>query len=100
MPVKRDAPLAPQFGDGKKLLQPLIFSHGLTSHKMNYSGICRELASYGFLVIALNHNDRSGEYTTGQEKTVTSEDGETTTKREVVNYDRNFPFGTDDIRHP
>ena len=65
IPVVRDAPLASEFRDGTKQLQPLIFSHGLTSQKMNYSGLCREFASYGFLVIALNHNDRSCEYTTG-----------------------------------
>ena len=65
IPVTRDAPLNSDFHDGTKMLQPLIFSHGLTGHKMNYSGLCREFASYGFLVIALNHNDRSCEYTTG-----------------------------------
>jgi hypothetical protein len=65
IPVARNAPLNSEFHDGTKMLQPLIFSHGLTSHKMNYSGLCREFASYGFLVIALNHNDRSCEYTTG-----------------------------------
>ena len=67
IPVTKDGDLAEEFRTGKKLLQPLIFSHGLTSHKMNYSGICREIASYGFLVIALNHNDRSCEFTTGKE---------------------------------
>lgn len=65
VPVLRDALLAPQYRDGTKMLQPLIFSHGLSSHKMNYSGLCREFASHGFLVIALNHNDRSCEFTTG-----------------------------------
>ena len=67
VPVVRDGPLAEAFRDGTKLLQPLVFSHGLTSHKMNYSGLCREFASYGFLVIALNHNDHSCEFTTGKE---------------------------------
>lgn len=75
VPVVRDGPLAEEFKNGKKWLQPLLFSHGLTSHKMNYSGLCREYASYGFLVIALNHNDRSCEFTTGKEVKVNDAEG-------------------------
>ena len=77
VPVINNGDLAEEFRNGKKLLQPLIFSHGLTTHKMNYSSICREFASHGFLVIALNHNDRSCEYTTGAEIKIVAEDGTT-----------------------
>ena len=80
IPVLRDGDLAKEFRDGTKLLQPLLFSHGLTTHRMNYSGICRELASYGFLVIALNHNDRSCLFTKGSQVNV-AVDGEIIKKR-------------------
>jgi len=47
----------------KKPIRPVIFSHGLTAHAVVYSGICRDLASQGYLVIALNHQDESCAYT-------------------------------------
>ena len=96
----RDGPLADEFRDGKKWLQPLLFSHGLTSHKMNYSGLCREFASYGFFVIELNHNDRSCEFTTGKEVKVSDAEGKVEVTRERIFYDTNFIFSDYDIRHP
>jgi predicted dienelactone hydrolase len=39
-----------------------VFSHGLTGHRMVYSSIFMELASCGYLVIALTHNDGSADY--------------------------------------
>ena len=43
-------------------MQPLFFSHGLTANRMLYSALYRELASCGYCVIALTHNDGSADY--------------------------------------
>lgn len=40
-----------------------MFSHGLKAHRNLYSALCMELASSGYFVICLSHNDRSGDYT-------------------------------------
>ena len=65
IPVAFDAHLAKDFAVGNKKLQPVVFSHGEAADRMLYSGILRELASYGFLVVALNHNDQTCMHTMG-----------------------------------
>lgn len=42
---------------------PIIFSHGLTACRGLYTNICSELASYGYMVFALDHHDGSCCYT-------------------------------------
>jgi hypothetical protein len=37
----------------------VIFSHGISGNRLCYSAICASLASYGFVVVALEHRDRS-----------------------------------------
>jgi predicted dienelactone hydrolase len=74
MPLTNKGPVAPEFRDAKKLLQPIILSHALGLSRSHYMTLCRELASFGFIVFALNHNDRSCELTTGPYVSLTSPD--------------------------
>lgn len=43
---------------GKKLI-PIVFSHGLGMTSSFYTALFKDYASYGYIVIALNHQDES-----------------------------------------
>ena len=48
--------------EGKKVI-PIIMSHGLTASRSLYTAHCRELASCGYIVFAIDHHDGSCHYT-------------------------------------
>lgn len=47
-------------------LIPIIISHGLTASRSLYSSLCSELASFGYIVFALDHHDGTCCYTEDQ----------------------------------
>ncbi|KAI6191544.1 1-alkyl-2-acetylglycerophosphocholine esterase [Aphelenchoides bicaudatus] len=47
----------------EKKFPVLVFSHGISGNRLCYSTLCASLASYGFVVFALEHRDRSSCWT-------------------------------------
>jgi predicted dienelactone hydrolase len=58
-----EAPISGDYRSGDKKLPVVIFSHGLTANAMFYTVICKELASWGLAVFAIDHLDLSCGYT-------------------------------------
>lgn len=54
-----NGPLASEFSSGSKSIIPIVFSHGYLTVKMMYTVICSELASYGYIVFSMGHQDGS-----------------------------------------
>jgi platelet-activating factor acetylhydrolase len=49
--------------DNEPKFPVIIFSHGLSGSRLIYSTFCSSLASYGFVVAAVEHRDRSSSWT-------------------------------------
>ncbi|KAF3762254.1 hypothetical protein M406DRAFT_217998, partial [Cryphonectria parasitica EP155] len=47
-------------GDGRPTFPVVMFSHGLGGSRTMYSTVCGDLASYGLVVVAVEHRDGSG----------------------------------------
>lgn len=60
IPVTENAPFDLSF---KTPLAPIIFSHGVCAQASLHSGHLMQLASQGYIVFAIDHNDRSNMYT-------------------------------------
>ena len=58
MPVDKDHKGIPNEGS-----HCVIFSHGIGESRLQRASLCIELASHGYLVICLSHNDGSADYT-------------------------------------
>lgn len=59
MPAILNGDISLRFGNGRDKIRPIVFSHGLTAHTVNYSLLMIDLASHGYLVIQPNHLDKS-----------------------------------------
>ena len=79
--VQVDGLLAPEFRAGKPLI-PIVFSHGLTGSGTMYSVMSRELASQGYMVFLIDHQDGSSCFTKK------GEDGED------ITFDPSIPYLT------
>ncbi|CAF9929324.1 MAG: hypothetical protein HETSPECPRED_007343 [Heterodermia speciosa] len=57
----KNQPGSPPEGQSEEPVFPLIiFSHGMGGSRTAYSSLCGEFASYGFVVVALEHRDGTG----------------------------------------
>ena len=59
IPAYKDSQISSKFIEGATKLRPIIFSHGLSGDKNFYTSVCLALAAHGYLVIAINHQDKS-----------------------------------------
>ena len=63
MGVLLNGKIAERFRKGEEAVRPVVFSHGLSSINTDYTGMARDLASHGYLVVMPNHQDGSCAYT-------------------------------------
>ena len=63
MDAMLEGDLATTFRTGEQKLRPIIFSHGLAGSKRLYIGLMKDLASHGYLVLAVDHQDGTCFYT-------------------------------------
>ena len=52
-----------------KPLIPVIYCHGLSSNRSMHSGTCRDLASHGYIVFIIDHQDGTSSYTVSKDGT-------------------------------
>ena len=63
MDIMLEGEIASRFREGQERIRPIIYSHGLASVYTDYTGIAKDIASHGLLVIMLNHQDGSCAFT-------------------------------------
>lgn len=63
MDVCENGELPSEFEEGHKKLIPLIFLHGISSNRSMNTGTCKDLASHGFIVFTMDHEDGTCSYT-------------------------------------
>lgn len=54
--------ISKDFEGNERPLIPIIFCHGLSSNRTCHSGSCRDLASHGYIVFAMDSCDGSSSY--------------------------------------
>ena len=67
MDVCENGELTSQFEEGHKKLIPLIFLHGISSNRSMNTGTCKDLASHGYIVFTMDHEDGTCSYTKSED---------------------------------
>ena len=65
---KEQSELDPSFYNGNRKMPIAIVSHGLKGHAHSQSGLCRELASQGFIVFSFDHSDETDAVNINEDK--------------------------------
>ena len=64
-----DGQLASRYAQDGDKIRPIVFSHGWTGAIFQYSGFARDMASHGYIVILINHQDGTCFYTEKEDVT-------------------------------
>ena len=67
METAEEGELPEEFAKGLKKLIPVIYCHGLSSNRSMHSGTCRDLASNGYIVFIMDHEDGTSVYTLSED---------------------------------
>jgi hypothetical protein len=67
METAEEGELPDEFAKGHKKLIPIIYCHGLSSNRSMHSGTCRDLASHGYIVFIMDHEDGTSSYTVSED---------------------------------
>lgn len=67
MDVSLNGELPEEFEEGHKKLIPLIFLHGISSNRAMNTGTSKDLASHGYIVFTMDHEDGTCSYTVSED---------------------------------